>query len=102
MPERISRKRAREEGWLTLREVRERLGIGHATAIERFQNAARDGVRVARLETGEWRLHPGDLDKIPRRYEERGASRSRIEALALEVEALRAEVRALRAALHKR
>src|SRR5437763_7022858 len=102
MPERISRKRAKDEAWLTLRDVREALGSGHATAVERFQNAARDGIRVARLETGAWRLHPGDLEKIPRRYEERGAPRSRIEALAREVEALRAEVQELRAAVRGR
>jgi hypothetical protein len=102
VPERISRKRALAEGWLTLRDVREALGIGHATAIERFKNASRDGLRVARLETGEWRLHPGDLEKIPRRYEERGAPRSRIEALARDLEALRDEVRALRAAIARR
>jgi hypothetical protein len=97
MAERISRRRARDEGWLSLREVRETLGLGHATVLERFQNAARDGLRVARLETGEWRLHKDDLDRIPRRYEERGAPRDRVEALAREVEALRAEVAALRA-----
>ena len=85
-----------------MRDVREALGIGHATAIERFKHASRDGLRVARLETGEWRLHPGDLEKIPRRYEARGAPLARIDALAREVEALREEVRALRAAVHRR
>jgi hypothetical protein len=101
MPDRISHRRARDEGWLSLKAVREALGLGHATVLERFQNASRDGLRVARLETGEWRLHPGDLEKIPRRYEERGAPRSRIEVLAHEVEALRQEVRALRKAIGK-
>lgn len=99
MAERISRRRAQDEGWLTLLAVREALGLGHATVLERFQNAARDGLRVARLETGEWRLHPGDLARIPRRYEERGAPRSRIEALEVEVAALRDELRALKKAL---
>ncbi len=99
MAERISRQRARSEGWLTLREVRAATGLGHATALERLQNAGRDGLRVARLETGEWRLHPDDLARIPRRYEERGAPRSRLEALAREVEALRSEVASLRATL---
>ena len=102
MPDRISRKRAQQEGWLSLLQVREALGLGHATAVERFQNASRDGLRVARLETGEWRLHPDDLEKVPRRYEERGAPRSRVEALAQEVAALREEVRALRAAVRGR
>ena len=99
MPDRIARRRALDEGWLSIRDVREALGLGHATVIERFKNAARDGLRVARLETGEWRLHPADLEKIPRRYEERGAPRSRVEALAREVEALRQEVRALKKAI---
>jgi hypothetical protein len=97
--ERISRRRAQEEGWLTLRAVREALGLGHATVLERFQNAGRDGLRVARLETGEWRLHPDDLARIPRRFEERGAPRSRVESLARELEALRSEVAALRESL---
>jgi hypothetical protein len=94
--ERISRKRAREEGWLSAREVRDATGLGHATLLERFQNASRDGLRVARLESGEWRLHPQDLERIPRRYEAKGAPRSRLEELAREVEALRAELGALR------
>jgi hypothetical protein len=100
--ERISRQRARSEGWLSLREVREATGLGHATAIERFTNATRDGLRVARLETGEWRLHPDDLERIPRRYEDRGAPRNRVETLAREVESLRAEIASLRAALGRR
>lgn len=101
MPDRISYVRARNEGWLSLKAVRQALGLGHATVLERFQNASRDGLRVARLETGEWRLHPDDLAKIPRRFEERGAARSRIEALAREVELLREEVRALRKAISR-
>src|SRR5207302_792596 len=90
--DRISRKRANEEGWLSAREVRDATGLGHATLQERFENAARDGLRVARLESGEWRLHRDNLARIPRRYEARGAPRSKLEALAGEVEALRAEV----------
>jgi hypothetical protein len=82
--------------------VREALGLGHATALERFQNASRDGLRVARLETGEWRVHPDDLARIPRRFEERGAPRSRVEALAQEVERLRSEVARLRESLAAR
>jgi hypothetical protein len=96
MPERISRQRARTEGWLSAREVRDATGLGHATLLERFENATRDDLRVARLETGEWRLHKDDLDKVPRRYEARGAPRSRVEALAREVETLKAEVLELR------
>lgn len=99
MAERISRRRAFEEGWLSARAVRDATGLGHATLIERFQNAARDGLRVARLESGEWRLHRDDLAKIPRRYEERGAPRSRLEALAREVAALREELAQLKASL---
>jgi hypothetical protein len=97
--ERISRKRAEEEGWLSARAVRDALGLGHATLQERFSNAARDGIRVARLESGEWRLHKDDLARIPRRYEARGAERSRVEALASEVETLRLELTALKAKL---
>ncbi len=97
MAERISRRRAFEEGWLSAREVRDATGLGHATLIERFQNAARDGVRVARLESGEWRLHKDDLAKLPRRYEAKGAPRSRTEALAIELASLRAEVASLKA-----
>lgn len=92
MAERISRHRARVEGWLSAREVRDQTGLGHATLIERFKNAARDGLRVARLESGEWRLHPDDLSRVPRRYEARGAPRSRIETLEAEVNRLRAEL----------
>ncbi len=99
MAERISRRRAFEEGWLSARAVRDATGLGHATLLERFQNAARDGLRVARLESGEWRLHRDDLAKLPRRYEARGAPRSRLEALAQEVAQLRAELEALRARL---
>ena len=99
MAERISTKRAKEEGWLSAREVRDATGLGHATLQERFENAARDGIRVARLESGEWRLHKDDLARIPRRYEARGAERSKVEALAGEVEVLRAEVAALRTKL---
>ena len=102
MAEKISRQRSKTEGWLSIKEVRQKTGLGHATAIERFKNATRDGLRVARLETGEWRLHPDDFEKIPRRYEERGAPRSRIEAIAREVETLREEVRALKALVSKR
>jgi hypothetical protein len=97
--ERISRRRAFEEGWLSARAVRDATGLGHATLIERFQNAARDGLRVARLESGEWRLHRDDLAKIPRRYEKKGAPRSRLEALAQEVASLKEELAQLRAAL---
>lgn len=96
MAERISRRRAKDEGWLSVKAVRAATGLGHATVLERLTNAARDGLRVARLETGEWRLHKDDLGRLPRRYEERGAPRSRVEALAREVEALRAEVEALK------
>ncbi len=99
MAERISRRRAFEEGWLSAREVRDATGLGHATLVERFQNAARDGLRVARLESGEWRLHPDDLARVPRRYEQKGAPRSRVEELEHEVRALKAELAALRAAL---
>ena len=99
MAEGISRRRAFEEGWLSARAVRDATGLGHATLLERFQNAARDGLRVARLESGEWRLHRDDLAKLPRRYEKKGAPRSRLEELVLEVSALRAEVAALRARL---
>jgi hypothetical protein len=97
--ERISRKRAQEEGWLSAREVRDATGLGHATLQDRFQNAVRDGIRVARLESGEWRLHKDDLAKIPRRYEARGAERSQVETLASEVATLRSEVAALRSKL---
>jgi len=98
MAERISRRRASSEGWLSAREVRDATGLGHATLLERFLNAGRDGLRVARLESGEWRLHRDDLAKIPRRFEARGAPRSRLEALRVEVASLRAEVEALKAA----
>ena len=90
MAERISRLRAEQEGWLGARAIREATGLGHATLLERFQNAARDGLRVARLETGEWRLHREDLARLPRRYEARGARRSQVEALAAEVASLKA------------
>jgi hypothetical protein len=96
MAERISRRRANEEGWLSARAVREATGLGHATLLERFVNAGRDGLRVARLESGEWRLHPEDLERIPRRYEARGAPRSKLEALSRELESLRAELAALK------
>ena len=96
MAERISRRRAEDEGWLTAAAVRRQTGLGHATLLERFKDAARLGLRVARLETGEWRLHRDDLARVPRRYEEKGAARDRVEALALEVEALRAELASLR------
>lgn len=95
MAERISRRRAEVEGWLSAREVRVATGLGHATLLERFQNAANYGLRVARLESGEWRLHPEDLGRVPRRYEERGAPRSRIEALELEVATLKSRLAAL-------
>jgi hypothetical protein len=97
MAERISARRAREEGWLSAREVRDATGLGHATLLERFENAARDGLRVARLESGEWRLHPEDLGRVPRRYEAKGAPRSRVEELAREVETLKAALAALKA-----
>ena len=96
MAERISRKRAFEEGWLSAREVRDATGLGHATLLERFKNAARDGLRVARLESGEWRLHRDDLERLPRRYELKGAPRSRLEELVREVETLRSELAALK------
>jgi hypothetical protein len=99
MADRISRQRARLEGWVSVRAVRVATGLGHATVMERFQNASRYGLRVARLESGEWRLHKDDLARVPRRYEERGAPRSRVEALAREVAALKAELAALRAAV---
>jgi hypothetical protein len=99
MAERISRRRAFDEGWLSAREIRDATGLGHATLLERFQNAARDGLRVARLESGEWRLHKDDLPKLPRRYEARGAPRSRVEELTLEVARLRSELEALRRGL---
>jgi hypothetical protein len=85
------------EGWLSAREVRDATGLGHATLHERFLNAARDGLRVARLESGEWRLHRDDLAKLPRRYEARGAPRSRMEELARELASLRSEIAALQA-----
>ncbi len=96
MAERISARRASEEGWLSAREVRDATGLGHATLLERFQNATRDGLRVARLESGEWRLHRDDLDRLPRRYEAKGAKRSRLEGLVREVEALRSELALLK------
>ena len=96
MADRISRQRASIEGWLSAREVRDATGLGHATLQERFQNATRDGLRVARLESGEWRLHKDDLAKLPRRYEAKGAPRSRMEELAQELALLRAEVAALK------
>jgi len=92
LADRISRKRADEEGWLSMREVRDATGLGHATLLERLKNAARDGLRVARLESGEWRVHPDDLSRIPRRYEAKGAPRSRMEELARTLETLRSEV----------
>ena len=97
MAERISRKRAVEEGWLSMREVRDATGLGHATLIERFRNATRDGLRVARLESGEWRLHKDHLERIPRRYEAKGAPRTKAEELARELAALKGEVATLRA-----
>src|SRR4051794_29581059 len=97
MAERISRLRARSEGWLSVRQVRDATGLGHATVMERFGNAARDALRVARLESGEWRLHKDDLARVPRRYEERGAPRSRLEELAREVELLKAQLAKLTA-----
>jgi hypothetical protein len=97
MAERISRRRAFEEGWLSAKEVRDATGLGHATLLERFQNAARDGLRVGRLESGEWRLHKDDLAKLPRRYEAKGAPRSRMEELAVELAMLRAEIATLKA-----
>jgi hypothetical protein len=96
MPDRISRQRAFQEGWLSVREIRKATGLGHATVMERFHNASRDGLRVARLETGEWRLHKDDLARMPHRYAERGAPRTKLEALIKEVETLRAEVAALK------
>jgi len=96
LADRISRKRALTEGWLSAREVRDATGLGHATLLERLQNAARDGLRVARLESGEWRVHPDDVARIPRRYEAKGAPRSRLEELALTLATLRAEVSLLR------
>lgn len=97
MAERISRRRAFEEGWLSAREVRDATGLGHATLQERFQNATRDGLRVARLESGEWRLHRDDLAKLPRRYEAKGAPRNRMEELGRELATLRSEIAALKA-----
>ncbi len=92
MAERISRHRADSEGWLSARAVRDATGLGHATLLERFHNAARDGLRVARLESGEWRLHPDDLARLPRRYEERGARRSKVEELEAEVRDLKVKL----------
>src|SRR5262249_5937456 len=99
MAERISRKRADEDGWLSAREVREATGLGHATLLERFQNAVRDGLRVARLESGEWRLHKDDLVRIPRRYEAKGAPRDRIESLSRDLALLRTEIAELKSKL---
>lgn len=99
MPERISPRRSVEEGWLSVRQVRDATGLGHATVMERFKNAARDGLRVARLETGEWRLARSDLAKLPRRYEHRGAPRTKLEGIEREVQDLRTRVFALEAAL---
>jgi hypothetical protein len=97
--DRISFKRSVEEGWLSVREVRDATGLGHATVMERFENASRDGLRVARLENGEWRLHKADLEKLPRRYERKGAPRSKVELLEQELLALRARVVSLEGAL---
>jgi hypothetical protein len=97
--ERISKKRSLTEGWLSVRQVRDATGLGHATVMERFENASRDGLRVARLESGEWRLHRDDLAKLPRRYESKGAPRSKVESLEREVQELRSRLRALEAAL---
>jgi hypothetical protein len=99
MAERISRTRALTEGWLSAREIRDVTGLGHATLLERFKNAARDGLRVARLESGEWRLHKDDLERLPRRYEVKGAPRSRLEDLTRELASLRSELDRLRAKL---
>lgn len=101
MPDRISRKRAESEGWLSVREVRDATGLGHATLQERLHNAARDGIRVARLESGEWRVHKDDVARIPRKYEARGAPRSQVEALAQEVAGLKAALARLEAGLVK-
>lgn len=89
MADRISKKRAVEEGWLSVREVREATGLGHATVMERFSHASRDGLRVARLESGEWRLHREDLERLPRHYEAKGARRSKVEVLERELATLR-------------
>jgi hypothetical protein len=96
MAERISRRRADMEGWLSARDVRDATGLGHATLLERFKNALRDNLRVARLESGEWRLHKDDLERIPRRYEAKGAPRSKMEELALELASLRTELARLK------
>jgi hypothetical protein len=99
MAERISRRRADMEGWLSARDVRDATGLGHATLLERFKNAGRDGLRVARLESGEWRLHKDDLERLPRRYEAKGAPRSKLEDLARELASLRSELARLKASL---
>lgn len=101
MADRISRKRADAEGWLSVRAVRDATGLGHATLLERIQNASRDGLRVARLESGEWRVHPEDVARIPRRYEAKGSPRSKLEELALTLATLRAEVSLLKAKLEQ-
>src|SRR5687767_15811938 len=44
-----------------------------------------------------FRSHKDDLAKLPRRYETKGAPRSRTEALAIELASLRAEVASLKA-----
>jgi hypothetical protein len=97
MADRISRQRAQLEGWLSVKDIRRATGLGHATVMERLHNAGRDGLRVARLESGEWRLHQSDLSRMPHRYAERGAPRTRLEALIRELEALKTEVALLKA-----
>jgi hypothetical protein len=101
LADRISRRRADQEGWLSVRAVRDATGLGHATLLERLQHASRDGLRVARLESGEWRVHPDDVALIPRRYEAKGAPRSKLEELALTLAALRAEVSLLKEKLEQ-
>lgn len=99
MADRISGKRAIEEGWLSVKQVRDATGLGHATVMERLANAARDGLRVARLENGEWRLHRDDLARLPRAYESRGAPRTKTEELVLEVKELKARIHVLESAI---
>ena len=99
MAERISRKRATEEGWLSARAVRDATGLGHATLQERFENAARDGIRVARLESGEVAPPQGRPSRGSRTARGARRERSSVEALASEIETLRAELVALRSKL---
>jgi hypothetical protein len=94
---RISSKRADREGWLLRRDVGQRLGMSQPTLNRRFIEAAGGTLplRVARDTQGRWRLHPDDLDKVPRR--KRGVTFTEIGGLHRELHALRDEVAELTA-----